>query len=77
LGLRLVKSWAKHLIIPAFLLFAIPSCRGVVIRRLVSTLSLDTNTLLVLFHVYKVVYQNVHIATNLRYIFRYIFVSLR
>jgi hypothetical protein len=74
LGLRSIKSWAKHLFIPAFLLSAIPNSRGVVNTILVSSLSFGTVTLLLLLHVYKFLNQQVHIAANFRFI-RTIFIN--
>jgi hypothetical protein len=76
LGLRSIKSWAKHLFIPGFLLFTIPNNRGVVNTILVSSLSFGTVTLLLLLllHVYKFLNQQVHIAANFRFI-RTIFIN--
>jgi hypothetical protein len=76
-GFRSNKNRANHLFIPAFLLFAVPNSRGVVIRIPISILTFDNVALLALLHAYTFLHQQVHIAANFRFILRCIFVSSR
>jgi hypothetical protein len=74
-GFRSNKNRANHLFMPAFLLFAVPNSRGVVIH--ISILTFDNDALLALLHAYTVLHQQVHIVANFRFILRCIFVSSR